>query len=52
LIEVVLPIRKYDIKSTIELIFWIQQKNHKAYLSHRKKRLKEIKNVQKIIEDS
>lgn len=29
LIEVVLPFRQYDIKSTIDLIFWIQDKNHR-----------------------
>jgi hypothetical protein len=37
LLEVILPIRKNDIDSAVELVFWRQEKNHKSYLSHRKK---------------
>jgi hypothetical protein len=39
LLEVVMPLRQKDIRSAIELVRWIQNKNHRAYLSHRKKRL-------------
>ena len=38
----VLPMRKHTLDTLIELIVWVQQKNHRAYLSHRKKRLKQI----------
>jgi hypothetical protein len=41
LLEVVLPIRKKDIDSAIEFVFWRQEKNHNAYLSHRQKRMEE-----------
>jgi len=33
---------KHTLDTLIELIVWVQQKNHRAYLSHRKKRLKQI----------
>lgn len=39
LLEVLLPLRKFDIHASLELVQWIQVKNHKAYLSHRKKRI-------------
>jgi hypothetical protein len=32
-----MPLRQKDIRSAIELVRWIQNKNHRAYLSHRKK---------------
>jgi len=42
LFEIVLPLRKYDAEMALELVQWIQEKNHRAYLSHRKKRLHEL----------
>jgi hypothetical protein len=30
------------LESLIEQVIWIQNKNHRAYLSHRKRREKEI----------
>jgi len=42
LLNVVLPLKKFDTKATIELVIWIQEKNHRSYLSHRKKKLKKM----------
>lgn len=42
LFEIVLPIRKYDIDSTIDLVRWVQEKNHRAYLSHRNKKMNKV----------
>jgi len=36
---VILPLRVYDIYDALELVRWIQEKNHRAYLSHRKKKM-------------
>jgi hypothetical protein len=41
LLEVVLPLRKYTIEDVIELIAWVQQRNHRAYVSHKKRRATE-----------
>jgi SRSO17 transposase len=38
LIRVVLPVRSFDCDGLISLVAWIQEKNHRAYLSHRKKK--------------
>ena len=38
LIKVVLPIRHFDCDGLIAYVAWIQDKNHRAYLSHRKKK--------------
>jgi len=43
LLEVVLPLRTYDIQDAIELVRWTQEKNHPTYLSNRKKRLEKEK---------
>ena len=35
-----LPFREFDLGLTIELVCWIQLKNHRAYLAHRKRKLR------------
>jgi hypothetical protein len=35
----VLPMKVFDVLDLIELVSWIQIKNHRAYLSHRKRKL-------------
>jgi hypothetical protein len=42
LLEAVLPLRDYDVADTLCLVEWIQMKNHRAYLSHRKRRVREL----------
>jgi len=37
--KAVLPIKIFDALDLIELVSWIQMKNHRAYLSHRKRKL-------------
>jgi len=37
-----LPLKHYDIDEAISLVRWVQIKNHKAYLSHRKKKFENI----------
>ncbi len=39
LISAVLPMKKFDPVDLIDLVSWIQMKNHRAYLSHRKRKL-------------
>jgi len=34
LLEVVLPLRIYTIADILELVAWVQGRNHRAYLSH------------------
>ena len=43
LISVVLPIKKSDALDLIDLVSWIQMKNHRDYLSHRKRKLAALK---------
>jgi hypothetical protein len=33
--------RRHTIETLIEQIIWVQTRNHRAYLSHRQKRLQE-----------
>ncbi|MDD3083078.1 MAG: hypothetical protein PHW17_12750, partial [Desulfobacterales bacterium] len=40
LLNVLLPFREFDLGLTIELVCWIQLKNHRAYLAHRKRKLR------------
>ena len=35
----VLPMKKFDASDLIDLVSWIRTKNHRAYLSHRKRKL-------------
>jgi hypothetical protein len=40
LLEIVLPLREYDIDDALDLVEWIQMKNYRAYLSHRKRKVR------------
>ncbi len=37
LLKTVLPLKTFPVEEMLELVRWIQAKNHRAYLSHRKK---------------
>ena len=39
LLKLLLPMKKQALDTLIEQIVWIQNQNHRAYLSHRRKRL-------------
>ncbi len=39
LLNVLLPFRIFGLAESIDLARWIQRKNHKAYLSHQKRKL-------------
>ena len=38
LLEVVLPLRTYTIAGVLELVAWVQKRNHQAYRAHRTRR--------------
>jgi hypothetical protein len=38
LLEVILPVRTYTVPEALALVAWVQRCNHRAYLSHRKRR--------------
>jgi hypothetical protein len=38
-IQIILPMKKRTLERLLNQIKWIQTRNHRAYLSHRKKRL-------------
>ena len=38
LLEVILPLRTYMVADALELVVWVQRCNHRAYMSHRKRR--------------
>jgi hypothetical protein len=40
LIEAILPLKKQTFETLLEQIAWIQARNHRAYLSHRKRRIR------------
>ena len=42
LLKLLLPMRKHSLDTLIEQVIWIQDRNHRAYLSHRKRRLREL----------
>jgi len=37
--------KQFDMEMTLALIEWIQLKNHRAYLSHRKRKLEELNEI-------
>jgi len=39
LLMIILPMKRHTFETLVEQIIWIQRRNHRAYLSHRKKRL-------------
>ena len=39
ILKIVLPLRLFDVEMTLSLVAWIQFRNHRAYLSHRRKKL-------------
>ena len=38
IVEIVLPLRTYNLEEILALIAWVQRRNHRAYLSHSKRR--------------
>ncbi|MCG2750920.1 MAG: hypothetical protein L6301_05825, partial [Desulfobacteraceae bacterium] len=46
LLKAVLPMRLFSTEGLIALVAWIQKKNHRAYQSHRKRKLFVNKNIQ------
>ena len=42
LLKVLLTMKKHTVKSLIEQILWIQARNHRAYLSHRIRRMNKL----------
>ena len=38
ILDVVLPLRTYTIEEVLAFVAWVQQRNHRAYLTHRKRR--------------
>jgi hypothetical protein len=46
--RLILPMRRHTLLSLIDLLAWIQEKNHRAYLSHRCKRLRVMFNSNQI----
>jgi len=39
LLKIVLPLNVFKAEEVIELVRWVQMKNHRSYLSHRKKKI-------------
>jgi hypothetical protein len=39
LIQGVLPLRVFTIEELLAMVQWVQMKNHRAYVSHAKKKL-------------
>jgi hypothetical protein len=38
----ILPMKRHTFETLIDQIAWIQARNHRAYLSHRRKRLNQV----------
>jgi hypothetical protein len=43
IINAVLPMKKFDVTDLINLVSWIQMKNYRACLSHRKRKMAALK---------
>jgi hypothetical protein len=39
-LKAVLPLRVFDAEALLELVEWIQINNHRAYRSHKKKKMR------------
>jgi hypothetical protein len=39
---VILPLRTFDVDEALEIVRWIQYRNHLAYQSHRKRKAEEM----------
>lgn len=44
LIKVVFPMKRHTVETLIEQVVWVQNQNHRAYLSHRRKRMRDLFN--------
>ncbi len=42
ILDVLLPLKKHDVESILDVILGVQVRNHRAYLSHRKRRDREL----------
>jgi len=42
ILNVLLPLKRHDVDSVLDEILGIQVRNHRAYLSHRKRRDREL----------
>ena len=40
--------KQHTFESLLEQIIWIQTRNHRAYLSHRRKRMRELSNEDQV----
>ncbi len=45
ILNVILPLRMYAIEEVLALVAWVQKRNHRAYLAHRKRRERKLNEV-------
>lgn len=45
LLKVVLPMRRFTHEAVIDIVWWIQRRNHRSYLSHRKRKLRMLNQI-------